>query len=73
MQQYVADGLVIICLSGLRWVSKEDSQFAGRSNSFYLEWNFKGSEHKQEYPDKESRDKMYDKLVEALTKEKKGA
>ncbi len=68
MEKYISDDRVALCLSGLRFVQKGDSRYSGMPQSYTLSWEYKGSKGSAHYEDKKSRDAMYDKIQEALTK-----
>ena len=67
MEKYIGDDRVILMLAGLRFLKKVDSTYSGMPQKFSLEWDYKGTSGSAYYPDKKSRDAMYDKVSKALT------
>lgn len=66
MEKYVSDDRVILCLSGLRFVQKENRRYSGMSEKYSLSWEYKGSKGEMYYEEGAKRDAMYDKIQKAL-------
>ncbi len=71
MNIYISDDLITLSLAGLRYIRKSDSTYTGMKSTFSLKWAYKGQEESVQYPDKETRDAMYDKVSKALTGDSK--
>ena len=68
MEKYIGDDMVLLCLTGLRFIKKEDGWQHAEPQRFFLKWNYKGVDGQAEYKDEKARDAMYDKVLAALTK-----
>lgn len=68
---HLADDVCIIALAGIRGVCREDSTEYGSSNQQHrLTASYKGHDYTYRYEhDKEARNKMYNRLREALCPE----
>jgi len=64
VNKYVGDEKVIIGLQGLRFIKKTNSVSA--YESYYLEWEYKGSKGQARYEKEEDRDALYNKIKSNL-------
>ena len=66
--RYVSDHKIILKIQGLRVVSKEDMIHSLKGKTTYrLRWDYKGSIGHMDYENKDNRDIIFDKIVEAIT------
>ena len=66
-KRYVSDDKIILNLQGLRFATKEDMIYSIKDKTIYrIRWDYKGSSGYTDYKEKEERDRMFDKISEAI-------
>lgn len=66
MTKYISDKYVTVGLTGIRWVSKKDTNWNGK-NSYYLEIGYKGQIKTVDYDgDCTTRDFTYNRISDSL-------
>jgi len=67
-RQYVSDSVCMVALQGLRYVSKEDTNWSNKTD-YNLEVSYKGLTKRFQYgTEKKLRDDMFDSISSALDK-----
>ena len=69
-QHHLSDTTCILALSGLKYVSKDDTRFPG-TEFYYLNCAYKGHVTRIVYTTKDARDAMFDRLAVALDEQAK--
>jgi hypothetical protein len=66
-RHYVSDGVCVVALQGLRYVTKSDTKWQERSD-YYLECCYKGDTKQFKYVSSDARDAMFDAISAELDK-----